>query len=44
MTIIDDKITVILLANMFVLKGKWSAMVSVSEVKAQMSLDLLFMV
>lgn len=35
-------ITVTLLANILVSNGKWSAMVSVSEVRAQISLDLLF--
>jgi hypothetical protein len=33
--------TVMLFANMLVLNGKWSAIVSVSEVSAQISLDLL---
>ena len=41
MTIIEEIITVILFAKMLVLNGKWSAIVSVSEVSAQISFDLL---
>lgn len=37
----EDRMTVMLLAKMLVVNGKWSAIVYVSDVKAQMSLDLL---
>ena len=41
MTMMEDRMTVMLLAKMLVVNGKWSAIVYVSDVKAQMSLDLL---
>lgn len=41
MTMMEERMTVMLLAKMLVVNGKWSAIVYVSDVKAQMSLDLL---
>ena len=41
MTAIEDRTTVMLLAKMFVEKGKTSEIVYVSALKAQIMLDLL---
>lgn len=41
MTTIEDNITTTLLAKMLAEKGKWSAIVSASEVRTHTSRDLL---
>lgn len=42
MTTMAESIMTMLLAKMLMRKGKWSAIVSLSDVRTQISLDLLF--